>query len=169
MKLHFDKQINIDAPSEKLWHILADNYQNVGEWATIIPESSARKDEAGELIGRTCSSTYGDVQEVITSWDQENMSYSYEADGLPSMFKSGKNLWKVIPINSDRSLVKMSLKMEMSALPGFFMGWMIKSKMGKDLEGLMEDLKYYAENDSPHPKKLKSLKKWEQHKLKKVA
>lgn len=85
------------------------------------------------------------------------------------MFKSGKNVWRIKPIGEDRSLVKMSLRMEMSALPGFFMGWMIKSKMGKDIGGLMEDLKHYAEKGVPHPKKIKSLEKWQRHKAKRAA
>ncbi len=165
MKLNFDKEVVLNVSATKAWNLLAENYENVGDWATIIPESAARN-ENGKIVGRTCSSTYGDVQEIITSWDKENMTYSYEADGLPAMFKSGKNVWKIDPIGDDRSKVKMNLRMEMSALPGFFMGWMIKSKMAKDLEGLMEDLKHYAETGSPHPKKLKSLEKWKKHKAK---
>ncbi|MEO1051584.1 MAG: SRPBCC family protein [Bacteroidota bacterium] len=168
MKLHFDKQVELNIPASKAWVILAKNYEHVGEWATIIPESAARSED-GEIIGRTCSSIYGDVKEMITSWDEASMAYSYEADGLPSMFKSGKNFWKVEPINDLRSRVKMSLRMEMAPLPGFLMGWMIKSKMAKDLDGLMEDLKYYAEQGKPHPKKLKSLEKWKKFKAKKAA
>ncbi len=168
MKLNFDKQVELNVPTEKVWDILAHNYENVGEWATIIPESAPRK-EHGKLVGRMCSSTYGDVREMITHWDEENLTYSYEADGLPSMFKSGKNIWKIEPINEQRSRVKMTLRMEMNPLPGLFMGWMIKSKMGKDLDGFMEDLRHFAEKGTPHPKKLKSVEKWKKYKAGKAA
>ncbi|MEM6360287.1 MAG: SRPBCC family protein [Bacteroidota bacterium] len=168
MKLRFDKEITVDVPSQRAWELLAGKYECVGDWATIIPESAPRMKD-GELIGRTCSSTYGDVQEMITHWDEENLTYSYEADGLPSMFKSGKNVWKIQPIGERRSQIRMSLKMEMAPLPGFLMGWMLKSKMGKDIDGLMEDFKHYAEKGVPHPKKLKSLAKWQKHNARKAA
>ncbi len=168
MKLNFDKEVVLTVPANKVWELLAENYECVGDWASLVPESAPRIKD-GELVGRTCSSTYGDVQEIITNWDERNLTYSYEADGLPAMFKSGKNVWKIEPIGEERSKVKMSLSMEISALPGLLMGWIIKFNMGKDLDGLMEDLKHYAENGIPHPKKLKSLEKWQQHKAKKAA
>lgn len=168
MKLYFDKQVDLNVPAQKAWNILANQYEFVGDWATIIPESAPRM-ENGELVGRTCSSTYGDVQEMITDWDEEHMTYSYEADGLPAMFKSGKNVWKLEALNSHQTRVHMSLKMEMAALPGFFMGWMIKSKMGKDLEGFMSDLKHFAETGRPSIQKKKSLEKWQKFKDKKAA
>lgn len=168
MKLYFDKQVHLNVSASKAWDILWKNYESVGEWATIIPESAPRK-ENGELVGRTCSSTYGDVQEIITHYDEERLTYSYKADGLPAMFRSGKNFWQIVPSGPDSCQVQMELRMELAPVPGVLMGWMIRSKMGKDLEGFMEDLKHFAETGIPHPKKLKSLKKWEKHKLKKAA
>ncbi|MEM7109667.1 MAG: SRPBCC family protein [Bacteroidota bacterium] len=168
MKLNFNKEITVDISSQKAWELLAGKYECVGDWATIIPESSPQRRES-ELVGRTCSSTYGDVQEMITHWDEENMTYSYEADGLPSLFKSGKNVWQVKATGDRSCIVSMRLNMEIAALPGFFMGWMLRSKMNKDLDGLMEDLKHYAEKGVPHPKKLRSLEKWQKHKAKKAA
>lgn len=168
MKLYFDKEVDLNVSAQKAWSILANQYDCVGDWATIIPESSPRK-ENGELVGRTCSSTYGDVQEMITNWDEKNLTYSYEADGLPAMFKSGKNVWKIEPLGERKSKVKMTLRMEMKPLQGLLMGWMIKMKMGKDLEGFMQDLKYFAENGRPSPQKLKSLEKWNTYKAKKLA
>ncbi len=91
MKISIDKNVTINAPAHKVWDVLATNYENVGDWATVVPESAARTDNNGELVGRVCSSAYGDAKEMITSWDEENMSYSYQADGLPAMFKSGNN------------------------------------------------------------------------------
>ncbi|MGB3586209.1 MAG: hypothetical protein WBA23_06695 [Tunicatimonas sp.] len=63
----------------------------------------------------------------------------------------------------------MQLRMEMAPLPGFFMGWMIRSKMSKNVGDLMEDLKYFAEMGKPHPKKTKSLQQWQKYKAKKAA
>ncbi|MEM9674507.1 MAG: SRPBCC family protein [Bacteroidota bacterium] len=168
MKIHLNKEIELNVPAQKAWDILWNNYESVGTWASIIPESAARHQD-GKLVGRTCSSTYGDVKEIITHHNEKQLTYSYEADGLPSMFKKGGNTWKVIPLGGNRSRVQMQLRMELAPLPGFFMGWMIKSKMSKDTQGLMEDLKHFAETGKPHPKKTKSLQKWQKYKAKKAA
>ncbi len=63
----------------------------------------------------------------------------------------------------------MKLRMEIKPLPGFLMGWMMKPKMNKDMDGLMDDLKHYVEKGIPHPKKAKSLEKWRKKKTKKAA
>lgn len=76
MKLNFEKEIVLSVPAKTAWGLLAGKYECVGDWATIIPESAPRMKD-GQLVGRTCSSTYGDVQEMITNWDEENMTYSY--------------------------------------------------------------------------------------------
>lgn len=169
MKIYLEKEITIKASAEKVWSILADEYEKVGDWATIIPESAPRKNAMGKLEGRTCSSSYGDVKEMITNWDKENMTYSYQADGLPPIFKKGGNVWSVQAIDVNACKVNMDLKMEMATVPGLLMGWMLKPKMSKDIDGLMEDLKHYVERGVPHPKKVKSLEKWNRSKAKKAA
>ncbi|WP_338764463.1 SRPBCC family protein [Bernardetia sp. ABR2-2B] len=161
------KQIEINASAKEVWNILANDYENVGKWATIIPESAARKDHAGKVAGRTCSSSYGDVQEMITEFDEKNMQYAYKADGLSAMFKEGGNVWNVKSKGENTSLVTMNLKMKMNPVMGLLMGWMIKPKMNKDTTLLMEDLKYYVETGNPHPRKIKSVEKWNKQKAKK--
>ena len=159
MKLHIDKEVSIDAPAEKVWEVLGDNYENVGRWATVIPESAPRNNQEGELQGRTCYTAYGDTKEMITNWDEQNMTYSYQADGLPAIFKSGGSTWAIRPVGGHRSHVTMKLRMEFAPLPGLLMGWLMKPRMDKDMDGLMDDLKHYVEKGTPHPKKLKSLEK----------
>ena len=166
MKIHFEREVTLNVPASKAWEILGRNYENIGDWATVIPESAPRNTRTGELEGRTCSSSYGDVKEIITNWNEEKMTYSYEADGLPAMFKKGGNVWSVTPLGANQSKVSMVLDMEMAAIPGLLMGWMIKPKMSKDMDGLMDDLKHYAETGTPHPKKVKSLEKWNRRKAK---
>ncbi len=169
MKIQFEREITLNAPASHVWDILANNYEKVGDWATVIPESAPRTDARGKLAGRTCTSSYGDVKEMITHWDDDQMTYSYEADGLPAMFKQGANTWSVVEVDNNTSKVFMELKMEISPLPGFLIGWIMKPKMSKDMDGLMEDLKHYVEKGTPHPKKVKSLAKWNKRKSGKAA
>jgi len=118
MKIHFEREVILEVPATKAWEILGSNYERIGDWATVIPESAPRTSNTGELEGRTCSSSYGDVKEMITSWDEEKMTYSYQADGLPAMFKKGGNVWKVTTISPNRSKVNMVLDMVGRSLMG---------------------------------------------------
>lgn len=168
MKFEIKREITINAPAAEVWKVLADGYENIGDWATMVPKSEAETDSQGQLCGRVCTSTMGPLTERISSWNEEEKSLSYDLVGMPSMFKEGGNNWSVKPIGEDRSIVHMHAKARLSSVAGFFMGWMIKSKMKKDTTGLLEDLKYYVEYGTPHPKKIKSQEKW-MRKYKKAA
>ncbi|MEQ9300491.1 MAG: SRPBCC family protein [Cyclobacteriaceae bacterium] len=160
MKFEIKKEIAINAPASKVWKVLADDYQHIGNWATMVPQSEAETDDKGELCGRVCTSTMGPLTERISTWNEEEKSLSYELVGMPAMFKEGSNSWRVKALGEDKSMVYMHGKAGLSSLAGFFMGWMIKSKMSKDMDGLIEDLKYYVEFGKPHPRKTKSQEKW---------
>ena len=167
--MQLQKEIIINAPATKVWDTIGNNYAAVGEWASIINESGRRNNESGELAGRTCESTYGSVKEMITTYDEEARLLSYQADGLPAMFKEGGNTWQVHALDTNRSKVTMDLKLKLAPIPGFFMGWMIKGKMSKDTDQLMLDLKQYVETGKPTKAKLKSDARYYRKKNRKVA
>jgi len=167
--MQLQKQVIIDAPASKVWSTIGENYASVGDWASIINESGGRKSESGALEGRTCESTYGSVKEMITAYDEDSRLLSYQADGLPAMFKEGGNTWQVHALDARRSKVTMDLQMKLAPIPGFFMGWMIKSKMSKDTDQLMQDLKQFVETGKPTEAKLKSDARYYRNKGRKAA
>ena len=167
--MHLQKEIIIDAPADKVWATIGRDYTKVGDWASIINRSGARKNIEGDTTGRTCESTYGAVSEMITRYDEESRLLSYQADGLPAMFKEGGNTWQVHEVAPGKSKVTMYLKMKFAPLPGLLMGWMIKGKMNKDTDQLMLDLKHFVETGKPTAAKLKSDAKFYKKAGKKAA
>jgi hypothetical protein len=83
------------------------------------------------------------------------------------MFKEGGNTWQVAPVNSQQSKVTMDLTLKLSPIPSLLAGWMIKGKMNKDTDQLMQDLKHFIETGQPSDAKVKSDKKFYQKRAKK--
>ncbi|WP_430966991.1 SRPBCC family protein [Spongiimicrobium sp. 2-473A-2-J] len=167
MKFQITRQINV--PDSKVWEELWDRYHNVCDWASTVNKLDAREVGSNYKNGRTCTSTWGEVSEIVDSADEENMTYSYYADRLPSMMKSAKNSWKVVAKSVNVSEVVMTGNIVFAPLPGLLMGWMMKPKMRKDLEQTLDDFKYYMETGRQTEAKKKSDTKFNKKKGNKAA
>ncbi|MCG8349966.1 MAG: SRPBCC family protein [Chloroflexales bacterium] len=91
------RAVIINAPAEKLWKILAEDYDKVGEWASEIEKSTPNPDlPLGEE--RACSPPgFGDVKETITQFDETRKTFSYAADvqKMPFFVCDLSNTWRV--------------------------------------------------------------------------
>jgi hypothetical protein len=74
MHLHLKSQLTINAPAEKVWRILAHEFDTIGQWASAVPASQAVADlpaPAGAQVGgRVCATAvrgFAAVQETFTS------------------------------------------------------------------------------------------------------
>jgi len=152
------RQISIDAPAGQLWRILAEDYDKVGEWATVVQESTPNPD-VPEGEGRVCTTTFGDNKETITHLDEQEQSFTYAVDFAKSPFflKGINNTWTVEPKGNDRSLVSMSADVELIAVFGQLIGPLLKRRMLKGFDALLEELKVYAETGQVHPRKVEQL------------
>ena len=101
-------------------------------------------------------STWGEIQEIVDYVNEKNMTYSYHADGLPSMMKSAKNKWKVKATGVHMSEVSIDLHIEFATIPRILKGWMMIPKMKKDIDQTLEDLKVYVETGEQSAVKVKS-------------
>lgn len=150
------KTIQVNAPASKLWEVLWDNYGQVCDWASTVNSPDYREVKGNETGGRTCVSTWGEIHEIVDYVNEKNMTYRYHADGLPSMMKSARNLWKVKSTGVNTSEVSIDLNIEFATLPKILMGWMIIPKMKKDIDQTLEDLKVYVETGKQTQAKIKS-------------
>ena len=163
------KTIQVNAPASQLWKVLWDNYGQVCDWASTVNSSDYREVEGNKTGGRTCVSTWGEIQEIIESVDEKNMTYKYYADGLPSMMKSAQNVWKVKAKGVNTSEVSIDLDIEFATIPKILMGWMIVPKMKKDIDQTLEDLKVFVETGKQTEAKIKSDVKFFKKNKKRVA
>lgn len=150
-----DQKIAVNVPAEEVWKLLWHQFENVGDWASTVNLSADRK-AMGSVKGRTCTSTWGEISELVDKVDKENMSYTYHADGLPAMMKKAQSTWQVKATGENSSEVIAHLEIEFAPLPGFLMGWMLKPKMRKDINQTFEDLRVYINTGKKTEAKLQS-------------
>lgn len=153
------RHLNVNAPASRLWQILAEDYDRVGEWTSEIAQSTANPDLAvGE--GRVCTTDgFGDVKETITAFDENARQFSYAAEisTFPFFVKEVSNTWRVEASGSERSVVHMHLHARLLPLFAQLMGPVMKRQMAKSADIILEELKYYAETGKIHPRKQAQL------------
>jgi len=159
-------QITINAPANKVWQILADEFDRIGEWATVITESRTDTDvlipKGAKVGGRVCSAQgFGDVREEFTYCDEQSMAFGYKATkGLPSwLIKRAENNWSVHSLESKKCVVESRGEIDYNLIPGLLVMPIFKSQMSRLGSQLLEELKYYAEYKQPHSRKLKARQK----------
>lgn len=162
MKFQMKKQIMIIAPAQKIWHILAHDFDKIGQWSSDLIESTAKNNGAPKdgapMCGRVCSSSgFGieKVEEVFTYYDEENMRFGYKGTVMPNYIKSAENNWKVIELEPGKSIAEFNAHVDINPLIGLLM----KPYFNIIGPRVLEELKYFAENDKPHPRKIKKNKK----------
>ena len=150
----------IDAPIDKVWDILGPNYTSAGDWASSVFVSGARagtpKVAHAPAAGRVCETSLGPFTETIEDYDPDRHVVSYSATGakMPGFMKGLRNTWTLKPVGGATE-ARMTLQADIAFPMNILMGWMMKMQFNKALSETIDDLKYYAENDKPHPRKTK--------------
>ncbi len=158
------KSIQINKSADHLWDVLANGFENVGEWATPIAASRSNLQAGSPLpgastAGRACDTSFGPLTETITAFDEDQRSFTYIADsGLPGFVREGGNTWKVTPLGANKAEVSMDLKMDLKGL-GKVMTPMMKVSLRKQAGQILDDLKVYAETGKVSDRKRKALAK----------
>lgn len=167
--MKINKTLKVNASADKVWEVLYTNYGDACHWASTVNESKERAVAGSDYIGRTCSTVFGEVSEIIDRADEEKMELQYHLDDTPFIMKAATANWKVKPLSIDTASITMKLDVTLATVPGLLMGWMIKPKMRKDIYQTLEDLKYFIETGRQSDVKVKSDQKYFKKKGKKAA
>ena len=160
--MKIQRTITLDASSEHVWHILANRFHDVGEWATIINVSERLKTQTGGagVADRVCDTPDGIFKEQVTSFDEQARTFSYVAyEGLPGFVRKGGNTWGVRAVGRGKTEVHMCMEFDLNPIADVLMGWMLKRQMGKAADGVLADLKVYAETGEVSESKRAALAK----------
>jgi hypothetical protein len=147
--------IEIDRPAAHVWSILSDNFAHLGDWATAVP--SSRPDDSGE--GRICETPFrgfGEVKEVLLEHDEAAMTYTYTASSVPRWLGVPKNSWFVKALGEDRCQAGFKPDIETTPL-GKIAFRLSGLKLEELADGVLNDLKHFAETGEPSPSKQASL------------
>lgn len=161
--MRITKKITIEQPIDNVWKIVAEDFDKASIWMAAIPNSYAH--EAGQPIegapmaGRICELTpkkNGPIaEETITAYDEIQHSMHV----------------LIVPKNTNLPILKNNLHIKLNVLApnkteiiwdadlslktmGKLLYPALKLGIGKSFTELLEELKYYAEQGKPHPRKL---------------
>lgn len=159
------QEIIIDKPITDCWEVLGNQYTELHRWAS--PVNHAEGDGKVGLNGASCDirgcnvSGMGDITEKLTDFDPENHFLSYEViTGLPKMMEVAKNSWCLTAVSPNRTKLKMNGFIELNGFLANLMKPMIKIQFKSMTKNIVEEFKYYVETGKPHPRKIKSSKKF---------
>ena len=156
------RQIDIDAPPERVWDVLGRRFDQVSRWASSVSHSSVRTDGAAlknaPCSGRVCETDLGPFEESIVEYDEDRQALAYEASGekMPFFVRGLKNRWSLTPSADSGTRVAMLMTADLAFPFNLFMTPLMKLQMGRILTFAVEELKHYVETGEPHPRKLKA-------------
>ena len=150
------KKITIGKSVEDVWEVLGNQFGEISKWSSLIRESKVYGDS--KLAGinysqRETNTTNGITKQEMTSFNPEQYSLSYKSiSGTPPIIKEVRAHWSLSKKDANNTNLVLDFTADMKGL-GFIIAPIAKIKLGKIGDELLDELKYYIENGSPHPRK----------------
>lgn len=165
--MQIKRQFTVNTSADKVWQILGHHFDRVADWASGVYVSqgkpSARVLPDAPYSGRVCETVIGYLDETITRYDEKERIVAYIAKSkkMPFFVKHLSNHWTETLLNNNQCRVEMC--METALLPVFnlIMAPVMRMQLNPVIEETIEELKYFAENGLPHPRKLEARQKYQ--------
>ncbi len=157
-----EREVIVNQNINEAWKVLGTDFANADKWASAIKHSEGKGAgfNGASCSERGCETSMGGLKEKITTYSDKDYSLSYNVyEGMPSMVKKAANNWSLTPHGQNKAKLNMRMEMEIGGFMGTLMKPMMKMKLGKMGNELVEEFKYYVENGKPHPRKVKAMKK----------
>ena len=154
--MNITQQVSINTSADKVWDILGNDFPNITKWAVRMLASAGDK-ELGPIGGRQVTTVeYGNAAETLYKFDSERreLAYSLSGETLPPILSDITTTWRIEPNGENQSVVTNIFE---AKLLNPEMEEMIKTQFMQGLTPLFEELKFYAENGQPHPRKIDQL------------
>ncbi|GAB5521446.1 MAG: hypothetical protein RhofKO_36970 [Rhodothermales bacterium] len=159
-----EKTIQVNAPADQVWAVLAHDFHNAYKWASSVDHSAARVagpppgDAPFETAGRACQTSLGPIKETLEYYDEQARRFGYSAKGdkMPFFVKHLQNNWAVQANGPNRSTVRMALEARLLPVFAQLMGPIMRKQFDTVLTEATEELKFYIEQGRPHPRKVEA-------------
>lgn len=151
-----EKEILINKNINHAWKVLGLDFANAHKWASAVNHSEENGEKLSENIcsERACSTTMGNIKERLFEFSSDDYSLAYEVvEGKPKMINYASNTWKLIQIEQNKCMLSIKMDIKPEGIFGKITELILKIKMSKMGQELVEDFKYYVENGTPHPRK----------------
>ena len=154
-------------PPNGCGEVLGPGFARIGEWASVIPASTAVPAPGGSagavsapVGGRVCATgirLLPRVTEELTGYDQARRTLTYQAQDLPAFVTLARNTWTVIPVGESRCRVTLEAQFQGRGALGALMGWAAVLQARRNARRVEADLGHYLRHGTPSPRKQRQL------------
>ena len=156
------KEIIVNKNVEDAWHLLGPRFGDIYQWASTINHTEIKGEgkNGAPCSERGCDTSMGGIKEKLLEYSVNDHLVKFDIyQGLPSMANNALNTWQVTAVSKDKSKFTIKSDVTLKGIMGFIMQPMMKMMMGKMVQGMTEDFKYFVETGKPSEAKLKAMKK----------
>jgi hypothetical protein len=164
MGIEISKNAIVSVSADRMWSILADDFDKVGEWARGVDSSGPNTDtavpEGANVGGRVCQAPgFGAINEAFTSFNPAERSFSFEATAskIPSFVRNLTNHTVVKSLGPERSEVQIRSTAETLGFRGALVKPVMTRQFNRAIDAFLEDLKIFAESGKISSQKSKAL------------
>jgi hypothetical protein len=160
----------IDAPADQVWEVIGPGFARIGDWATSIPASAAIPVLAAAaaspaaarapVMGRTCRTgtrLVPDITEMLTGYDKQRRTLTYQAAGLPAFITTARSSWTITPAGEATCRVTVTGHFQTRGVLGLLGCWAILAQARLTARHLQADLRHYIKHGTPSPRKQRQL------------
>jgi hypothetical protein len=166
MGIEVRKNATFNVSADRLWSILADDFDKVGDWARTVDSSSAKLGavvpEGANVGGRVCEAPgFGAIDEILTSYNAEERSYAFTATAskIPSFVRNITNHTAVKALGPEQSELELKITADADGIRGAIVTPMMNRKFSGAIDATIEDLRVFAESGNISDEKTKALAK----------
>lgn len=166
MGIEISKSKRFNVSADRLWTILGENFDRIGEWSRAVESSAVNEaapvPEGADIGGRVCQTPgFGAIDETFTTFDPTERSYAFEATAskIPSFVRNITNHTKITPLGPDSASVDIKITADTHGVRGAMVKPMMTNQFSKTIDGLFEDLEEYAVTGEVSAAKRRALAK----------
>jgi hypothetical protein len=158
--IYVKRELIANKDIDEVWAIMGGQFTQVHLWSANFKNSKAggtSKLSELDYLHRITLTERGETIQEVDVFDTDNYSLTYHiSKGAPAIAKSAIGIWSLSKMDSNKTKIVMEFKLETNGSKGFLLSPIIKMKLGKSAMEIAEELKYYVEKKTPHPRKIKS-------------
>ena len=158
-----EREFEIDAPIDSSWAVIGEDFGGVEKWASVIPSSYATVQD-GVPTERVCESNIGSLKETVLEYDAEahRVAYIAEVDDAPFFVSQLANSWTLTDNGRGGTTVRMEFDADLWPVFNVVMWPLMRGEFATLFDETVEELQYYVENGTPHPRKLEAIREAEE-------
>ena len=157
------QELTINSHIDSTWQVMGTEFSEVDLWCVNFIESEAggsKKFNDIDYSTRVTLTEKGENTQVLDEFDPANHLLKYHiTDGKPGIAKEASAVWSLIDLGQNKTKVILEFRFVAKGWIGLLMSGKVRSGINNTSTEIAEELKYYMENGSVHPRKIESLKK----------